>query len=123
MPTALIVDDNAINRKLLNRMLNKMGWGTFEVSNGALALAAFKNDNFPLILMDIQMPVMNGIEATLAIRTFEKVQNLSNGTYILAVTAHGYPGYQEKCIGYGMNAYLAKPFTFGQLQAKLELVT
>ena len=122
MPRVLIVDDNAINRKLLTRMLHKMGWTSFEVANGALAVAAYKSNKFSLVLMDIQMPVMDGLDATIAIRSFEKEQNLINPAYIVAVTAHGYPGYEDKCIGYGMNAYLEKPFTFTQLQAKLEAV-
>jgi len=103
----LLVEDNAINRLLAVRLLEKRGHSVATAGNGREALAALDRECFDLVLMDVQMPEMNGFEATAAIRERERAA----GTHlpIIAMTAHAMKGDEERCIAAGMDGYIAKP--------------
>jgi CheY-like chemotaxis protein len=111
----LLVEDNDINRLYAKSILKK--WQCFidEAENGLVAIEKIKNNYFDVILMDVQMPVMDGFEATKAIRMMEQSANLP----IIALTANATAKDVEKCIAAGMNDYLPKPFTPEDLYQKL----
>jgi CheY-like chemotaxis protein len=103
----LIVEDNAVNQRLIVRLLEKRGHRVEVAANGQEALTALEKEPFDVVLMDLQMPEMDGYEATAAIRAKEK----SNGLHqtIIALTAHAMKGDREKCLSAGMDGYLTKP--------------
>jgi len=115
----LIAEDNPVNQKLAARMLQKMGHSVTVVENGRRALLALEKDQFDVILMDIQMPEMDGFEATAAIREREKSQE---GTHmpILAMTAHAMAGDRERCLEAGMDGYVSKPINVEELVEAME---
>ena len=104
----LLAEDNLINQKVAANMLKKMGHDVIIVNNGQEAVAAFQDKEFDIILMDGQMPVMDGLEATKAIREVEKKSKI-NRIPIIAVTANAMKGDRELFIAAGMDDYLAKP--------------
>lgn len=104
----LAAEDNPVNQRLLEVMLKKMNCSAKIVSNGKIALEALANEDFDLILLDIEMPILNGIEATREIRKQEKHKDLP----ILAITAHTLSGDKEKFMAAGMNDSIAKPIDF-----------
>jgi two-component system sensor histidine kinase/response regulator len=109
----LLAEDNLVNQRLVQRILEKVGHHVVVVANGREALDAIQKDAFDLILMDVQMPVMAGIEATRAIRENEV---LTKGhTPIIALTAHAMKGDQDRCIAAGMDGYLSKPIRASDL--------
>lgn len=114
----LVVEDNPINQKLLSLMLKQFGYTCVIAADGKIGVEEYRKGSFDAVLMDIQMPVMDGFEATAAIRAHEN----ANGGHIpiIAVTAHVMPGYREKCLGNGMDNYLAKPFKMQELK---EIIT
>jgi|HubBroStandDraft_6_1064221.scaffolds.fasta_scaffold01339_6 PAS domain S-box-containing protein len=103
----LVAEDNPVNQELVLHLLERRGHSVIVAENGRQALAAIEKHKFDLVLMDVQMPEMGGIEATQAIREKEK----STGTHlpIVAMTAHAMRGDRERCIEAGMDSYLAKP--------------
>lgn len=103
----LLAEDNPINQKLTTQLLIKYGHTITTVPNGQKAVQTFSTHTFDLILMDIQMPVMNGLEATQAIRKLEK--NTSKHIPIIALTAHAMTGDKERCLEAGMDDYISKP--------------
>ncbi len=109
-PTArrkvLVVEDNADNQKLAARLLSRHGFDCDVANNGAEAMTMIFGTPYPLVLMDCQMPVMDGFQATAAIR--EREGN-SRFTRIIAMTAHSMQGYREKCLKSGMDDYIPKP--------------
>lgn len=109
----LLVEDNLINQTLAVRLLETRGHRVTLASNGLEALEAFKKMDPDLILMDIQMPKMDGFEATRAIRDYESQKDDATGRMphipIVAMTAHAMTGDREKCIAAGMDDYLPKP--------------
>jgi signal transduction histidine kinase/ActR/RegA family two-component response regulator len=116
-PIVLIAEDNPINQMLAARMLDKCGFRSEVVSGGAEALAAVAENAYAAVLMDCQMPGIDGYEATREIRRRE------NGTGhipIIAVTAHSLAGDREKCIAAGMDDYVSKPLRAGELRRTLE---
>jgi CheY-like chemotaxis protein/two-component sensor histidine kinase len=114
----LLVEDNPVNRTLAVAMLNRLGIEPIEAENGLAALQAMDGTSFDLVLMDCQMPVMDGFEATRAIRAREHGQ-LVTRTPIVAITANALSGDSERCLQAGMDAYLAKPYTLRALRETL----
>jgi len=103
----LLAEDNAVNRRLALRLLEKRGHHIVLAANGREALQAIEKESFDLVLMDVQMPEMDGFEATAALRQRER----STGAHlpVIALTAHAMKGDRERCLAAGMDGYLAKP--------------
>lgn len=116
----LVVDDDAINRKLIQRMIEKIGAETELVASGAEALQAFKIRNFDLILMDIQMPEMDGIETTRRIRALERQSGAVRRTPISALTANAGEEDKERCFEAGMDDFFFKPIRIDALEKLIE---
>jgi PAS domain S-box-containing protein len=115
----LLVEDSEMNKKLASVYLNKMGYQVEVASNGKEAVEMVSQKHFDLILMDIQMPVMNGIDATKIIRGSED-PNINNKVPIIALTANAMTQDRKLCMDTGMNDYLSKPFKPEDLQSILE---
>ncbi len=103
----LLVEDNAVNQVLALRLLEKRGHTVAVAGNGKEALTALEKQSFDLVLMDVQMPEMDGFEATIAIR--EKEKTSGNHVPIIAMTAHAMVGDKERCLEAGMDDYISKP--------------
>jgi signal transduction histidine kinase/CheY-like chemotaxis protein len=103
----LLAEDNPINQKLYVRLLEGHGHRVVAVNNGAEAVRAWRSDRFSVILMDLQMPELDGYGATRAIRRHE--EQAGGHVPIIALTAHAVTGTRERCLGCGMDDYLAKP--------------
>lgn len=116
----LVAEDNAVNQLFVTRMLEKRGHTVLVVNNGREVLAALKKDDYDLILMDVQMPEMDGIDATLAIRKSEKERNNGSHQAIVALTAYAMKRDQERCEAAGMDGYLSKPIRPQELDRLLE---
>jgi CheY-like chemotaxis protein len=104
---ALLVEDNPVNQKLAVRLLEKRGFVVTVAPNGKEALAVLQTQPFDLVLMDVQMPEMNGFEATMQIRQAE--QGTGRHVPILAMTAYAMKGDRERCLEAGMDGYVSKP--------------
>ncbi|MBM9549175.1 response regulator [Leptospira sp. 201903074] len=104
----LVVEDNVLNQKVIGGLLRKYNINFDLAENGEIAVTLFKQNQYDLILMDCEMPVMDGFEATLKIRELEKTK--SEKIIILAVTAHVLTEHKEKCFEVGMNGFISKPF-------------
>jgi CheY-like chemotaxis protein len=113
-----VAEDNPVNQKLIVRLLEKLGLQADVVGNGAEAVEAFSLRSYSAVLMDCQMPEMDGFEATVAIRR----QNQQDGmhTPIIAVTAHAMKGDRERCLAAGMDDYVTKPIRPDILKKVLE---
>ena len=103
----LVAEDNVINQKLARRLLEKMGHQVIVAESGLDALAQVQKRTFDVILMDVQMPEMDGFAATQAIREWEK--DLGSHIAIIAMTAHAMKGDYEMCLSVGMDGYITKP--------------
>lgn len=114
----LLVDDNPMNRILAKKMIRKIlpNASVKEAHDGADAVEKFREGNPEIILMDIQMPVMSGYEASKKIREYDKDHQIP----IIALTASTVSGERERCLQAGMNDYLSKPFVLETFSAKLE---
>jgi CheY-like chemotaxis protein len=117
----LVAEDNAVNRLLVTALLGKRGYTIVTVVNGREAVAAVREDVFDIVLMDVQMPEMDGLEATAAIRKLEAVSGAH--VPIVALTAHAMKGDREICVAAGMDEYLSKPINPAQLFALIESLT
>ena len=117
----LLAEDNAVNQRLAIWLLQKRGHVVVVVGNGREALAAVEKDHFDAVLMDVQMPEMDGFEATAAIRAMEQ----ANGTHvpIIAMTAHAMKGDRERCLEAGMDDYVSKPLQPMELFQVIERLT
>jgi signal transduction histidine kinase/DNA-binding response OmpR family regulator len=114
----LLAEDNAVNQTLAVRILEKRGYSVTVAPDGQAAVAAFQKESFALVLMDVQMPGMDGCEATAAIRECEK---LTGGHIpIVAMTANAMVGDREKCTASGMDGYVSKPIRTSELFATIE---
>jgi two-component system sensor histidine kinase/response regulator len=113
----LLVEDNRVNQKIAIRLLEKRGHLAVLAANGKEALDALAQASFDLVLMDVHMPDMDGIEATIAIR--EKEQSTGLHQPIIAMTALAMKGDRERCLAAGMDGYLAKPMDLQQLDQVL----
>ena len=117
----LIVDDNPTNLALTTTYLKRVGLTDVHTAmNGSKAVSLYKQHNFDLILMDIQMPVMDGIEATRVIRAYESTVKLLKPTIIIAVTAYALSSELNRFLSCGMDGFLRKPFTGNELQNTIE---
>jgi CheY-like chemotaxis protein len=114
----LLAEDNPVNQRLAVRLLEKRGHHVVVAGNGAEALAAMEKQDFDLVFMDVQMPEMDGLEATAVIRGKEKITGKHQP--IIALTAHAMKGDREKCIAGGMDGYLTKPIRPQELDDVLE---
>jgi two-component system, sensor histidine kinase and response regulator len=114
----LVVEDNLVNQRLTTRLLEKRGHRTAIAASGRLALEALEAGAFDLVLMDVQMPDMDGLEATAAIRRRESPTGRHQP--IIALTAHAMKGDQDRCLAAGMDGYLSKPIRPQELDAILE---
>jgi signal transduction histidine kinase/ActR/RegA family two-component response regulator/PAS domain-containing protein len=103
----LLVEDNPVNKLLAVRLLEKRGYSVATAGNGHEALQALDRECFDLVLMDVQMPGMNGFEATGAIR--ERERSTGSRLPVIAMTAHAMKGDEERCLAAGMDGYIAKP--------------
>ncbi|HBN08440.1 MAG TPA: hypothetical protein DD435_07265 [Cyanobacteria bacterium UBA8530] len=112
----LLAEDNRLNQKIATRMLEKQGHSVVLANNGQEALEALEMGPFDLVLMDVQMPVMDGLEATKLVR--EKGLRIP----IVAMTAHAMTGDKEDCLAAGMNGYLAKPIQIETLRDELQRI-
>ena len=110
----LLAEDNQVNQLLATRIFKKLGHHVTVVGNGREALSAIQAGQFDLIAMDVQMPEMDGLDATAAIRAWEKAE----GTHvpIMAMTAHAMKGDRERCLAAGMDGYTSKPIRIGELE-------
>ncbi len=113
----LIVEDTAVNQRLLLRLLEKLGRQAEVVSNGVDAIEMYKKRRHATIFMDIEMPAMDGFEATRHIRQHEHAS--AEHAFIIAMTAHTQLGDQERCVAAGMDDYLPKPVTLEALKRVL----
>ena len=114
----LVAEDNAINQRVAVRMLERAGCHADTVTNGMDALAAVAHTDYDLVLMDVQMPEMDGLEAAAEIRRFEV--GTSRRIPIVALTAHAFAEDRARCIAAGMDDYIEKPIVAGRLVAVLE---
>ena len=105
----LLAEDNVTNQKLAGRLLEKRGHRVVLAGNGSEALKLFEDGTFDLILMDVQMPEMDGFEAVAAIRRVEEMLESRRRTPVIALTAHAMKGDRDRCIAAGMDGYLTKP--------------
>ncbi len=117
----LLAEDNVINQKIACRFLEKEGHHVTLACDGRQALTAIERENFDVVLMDVQMPEMDGFEATAAIRAQER--DTGKRLPILAMTAHAMAGDRERCLAAGMDGYIAKPITARELIELLEKFT
>jgi signal transduction histidine kinase/CheY-like chemotaxis protein/ligand-binding sensor domain-containing protein len=115
----LLAEDNVVNQRVAQRMLQKMGHEVVVAANGRTAVDEVGLSRFDLILMDVQMPEMDGFEATSAIRALEK-QLRRESIPVVAMTAHAMSGDRELCLSAGMDDYLAKPIDAAALSAMIE---
>jgi CheY-like chemotaxis protein len=117
----LLAEDNAVNQKLVVGMLAEEGHEVVVVGNGREAVAAVERDAFDVVLMDVQMPEMSGLEATEAIRRAER--DSTRHVPIVAMTAHAMKGDRERFLAAGMDEYLAKPLRFDEVFDAIDTVT
>jgi PAS domain S-box-containing protein len=113
----LVAEDNPVNQLLLKRLLEKRGHSVKIATNGRLALQAIEEDDFDLVFMDVQMPLLDGLEAVGILRANES----ATGAHltVIAVTAHAMTGDRERCLAAGMDGYLTKPLNPAQLDELL----
>jgi CheY-like chemotaxis protein len=117
----LVAEDNAVNQMLAQALLEQMGHSVTLADDGAAALRSFSNQGFDLILMDMHMPEMNGVEATRAIRQRELQQSLGR-TPIIALTANAMTEAVSECLSAGMDGYVCKPIRTELLAQEIERV-
>jgi signal transduction histidine kinase/CheY-like chemotaxis protein len=117
----LIAEDNLVNQRVIQRMIERQGYGARIVSSGFEAIQAVEEQAFDLIFMDVQMPGMDGLEATASIRKLDEA--VGRRSYIVAMTAHAMNSDRERCRQAGMDDYLSKPVDSTRLKKILDRVT
>jgi CheY-like chemotaxis protein len=122
MLNILLVEDNELNQKFAIAVIRKLGHQVDLAENGLICLEKFKEKKYDIILMDIQMPEMNGIEATKAIRQIEALEAEGKHIPIIAVTAFALEQDRKNCAEAGMDDFLAKPFKPFELEQKINLI-
>nr|HID58921.1 response regulator [Desulfobacterales bacterium] len=116
----LLAEDNLVNQKLAVRLLEKQGWQVTVANNGKEAVELVERNEFDLVLMDVQMPEMDGLEATKAIR--EKEKEKDKRVPIIALTAHAFEEDRKKCLSVGMDGYTTKPIKIQELFGIIEKI-
>lgn len=116
-PKILVVDDNPMNRMLVVKVLQKKGFETDIAENGKIAVFKVGNNKYDMVLMDLQMPEMDGYEATKIIRAR---QDTKKDIPIIAMTAHAMDGEKERCLALGMDEFIPKPFYPEELYEKIK---
>jgi len=120
----LLVEDNLLNQRIVLFSLKKFNHVVTIANNGLEAVEKFKSEEYDVILMDIMMPVMDGLEATLKIREVEETNKTCKRTPIIALTANTMDNDRNKCLSYGMDEFMSKPFDIEKLKLifnKLEI--
>jgi len=112
----LLVEDNILNQRIVTFSLKKYNHNVVIANNGVEAIERFSEKKFDVILMDIMMPVMDGLEATIKIREQEQLNGIHKRTPIIALTANTMDNDRDKCISYGMDEFLPKPFDIEKLK-------
>jgi CheY-like chemotaxis protein len=115
----LLADDNVVNQQVALKILSRLGYQADAVANGQEALEALARESYDLVLMDVQMPEMDGFEATAEIRN-HKSDVLDHNIPIIAMTAHAMKGDRERCLEAGMDDYASKPINPKVLSQKIE---
>jgi two-component system sensor histidine kinase EvgS len=115
----LLVEDDPVNRLTLRRMLDNMGYATHLAENGKQALAELEKQRFCCVLMDVQMPVMDGVSATRELRG-AAMNHPNRDVPVVALTAHAMSGDREQFLSAGMTDYLAKPVNMKDLADALQ---
>ena len=115
----LVAEDNAVNQKVVQRLLAHLGYRADVVANGIEVLDALERQNYDVVLMDVQMPLMDGLETTQRLR---KRFGAGAQPRVIAMTANAMPGDREKCLAAGMDSYVSKPIELNDLRAVLMTV-
>ncbi len=118
----LLAEDNAVNQRLAVSLLERRGHSVVVAGNGREALAALDDGPYDAVLMDVQMPELDGLEATAAIRAREREEGAGEHLPIIAMTAHAMKGDRERCLAAGMDAYVSKPLRPGELYDVLDRI-
>ncbi len=113
----LVVEDHFINQELMKEMLDRLNCTVDTAENGKEALDRVENNHYDVIFMDLQMPEMDGLEATQQIRKIQQRKQIK--TPIIALTANAMQGDQKKCLDAGMDDYLSKPFEMKDIEKLL----
>ena len=119
----LLVEDNVLNQKLIFLNLNKLGYDIDLAQNGKVAVSMVESNCYDLVIMDLMMPVMDGLSATIKIRESELCK--STYTPIIGLTANTFDADRQKCLTVGMDEYMSKPFDlelFKEILVKLDLI-
>lgn len=116
----LYAEDNLVNQRVTQLLLQKIGISCDIAENGLIAYEKFQKDDYDLILMDMQMPELDGIGATKKIREFEKNSGKENPVFIVAVTANAFSEDKQKCFDAGMNDFISKPFKEAELKTIIQ---
>ncbi len=119
-PAVLIADDSLVNRKIMENLLHQCGCSVQTAGNGEQAMQQFSAASLDIIFMDVNMPGMDGLEATVRIRELEKQKNPPTHIPIVALTAGIMPDEQRKCYDAGMNEIIAKPVSMENLSLVLK---
>jgi CheY-like chemotaxis protein len=112
----LLVEDNLLNQRIVTFSLKKYNYDVVIANNGVEAIERFSEHKFDVILMDIMMPVMDGLDATVKIRELEELIKVDKRTPIIALTANTMDNDRDKCISYGMDEFMSKPFDMEKLK-------
>ena len=116
----LLAEDDKVNQRVALAQLNKLGYATDVAVNGFEVLAALEKSRYDIVLMDCQMPGLDGFVTTQRIREREKSESTEAPIHIIAMTANAMTGDREKCLAAGMNDYVSKPVRTEELRAAIE---
>ena len=117
----LCAEDNIVNQRVTKFILQKIGVNCDIAGDGMKAYEMFKLNHYDIILMDMQMPVLNGIESTVKIREYEQSAEIEKPVYIIAVTANAFLEDKQKCFGVGMNNFITKPINIADLKKIIKI--
>lgn len=112
----LLAEDNRINQRIASLTFNMMGISIDIASNGQEALEMYRQNKYDLIMMDLHMPVMDGMEASRQIRSFEKETNSSHRVFMIALSASSMSEIKDECLASGMDDFMEKPFKESELR-------